>query len=52
MSCRYGKREREVLDVYIPVTALGKRAGHPSAKPTECPVAVFCHGGVWAAGRV
>ena len=39
-AVRYGERPRNVLDLYLP--------GKTSAG--GAPVALFCHGGVWASG--
>lgn len=43
----YGRKARNVVDVYVP-------RGSPDAVGTDgkggTPVALFCHGGVWAAG--
>ena len=40
---RYGPKARNVVDVYLPAAASNVNGA--------APVALFCHGGVWAAGK-
>lgn len=43
----YGRKTRNVVDVYVPP---GTPVGLGSEVKGGTPVALFCHGGVWAAG--
>lgn len=43
-ACRYGPKRRNVMDVYLPAAQAATQGGD------GVPVALFCHGGVWAAG--
>ncbi|KAK9840822.1 hypothetical protein WJX81_007272 [Elliptochloris bilobata] len=49
---RYGERPRNVLDLYLPPTAGPTGGTGMEAVPSAgAPVALFCHGGVWASGE-
>ena len=62
-ACRYGPQPRNVMDIYVPGTAaqmcqdsassanvsLASSNG-PAGVQAGAPVALFCHGGVWATG--
>jgi acetyl esterase/lipase len=47
LGCSYGRKARNVVDVYVPPGA--PDAVGPDGKGGT-PVALFCHGGVWAVG--
>ena len=62
LSGRYGPKNRNVMDLYIPASACtpqqqdlsSRRAPDETAnvnQPIPVPVALFCHGGVWATGE-
>ena len=44
-GCPYGPDARQFVDVYVPLD------GEEAALEKRRPVAVFCHGGAWAAGE-
>ena len=47
LPCSYGRKSRNVVDVYVPPGSPGDVG--PDGKGGT-PVALFCHGGVWAVG--
>ncbi|KAK9804327.1 hypothetical protein WJX72_007043 [[Myrmecia] bisecta] len=47
---RYGPQPRNVMDIYLPATSTPSAAS-PAGKQGAVPVALFCHGGVWAMGE-
>ena len=62
-ACRYGPQPRNVMDIYVPGTAAQMRqdsassandslapSNGPAGAQAGAPVALFCHGGVWATG--
>ena len=62
-ACRYGPQPRNVMDIYVPSTAAHMRedgvssandslapSSGPAGVQAGAPVALFCHGGVWATG--
>ena len=53
-GCPYGPDARQFVDVYAPSgSSPAQVSGEPgvSGEPQAHPVAVFCHGGAWAAGE-
>ena len=44
---RYGKNNRNHMDIYVPGT---DESGSGDEAKSKFPIALFCHGGVWASG--
>ncbi len=51
-GCPYGSDARQFVDVYVPSgSSPAQVSGEPHNGVKAHPVAVFCHGGAWAAGE-